>query len=206
MDSKKEHWEQVYQRRSPFEVSWYQENPTHSLSLIRNSSISHTESVIDVGGGASQLVDTLLQEGYQNLTILDISATALEHARNRLGAAADNVHWIESDITRFIPSQQFALWHDRAVFHFLTEAADRAQYIDALKQGLQPGGHLIIAAFSPDGPTQCSELDIVQYDKDKMVRTLGRDFELLEQTSEAHTTPANKIQHFNYFHFIYHTS
>lgn len=203
MESRKAHWEQVYQNKGPMEVSWFQENPAQSLRLIEQCDLSRNDSIIDVGGGASRLIDHLLQRGYQELTVLDISATALEHAQHRLGELATQVQWIESDITSFTPHQPFTLWHDRAVFHFLTHSADRKHYLEALRKGLQPGGHLILAAFSPDGPNQCSGLDIVQYDRDKMIHTLGADFQLLEQTTEAHTTPGNAIQHFNYFHFCY---
>lgn len=197
--SKKEHWEQVYHKRSPLEVSWYQAEPKLSLELIATTGLSPDAAIIDVGGGASTLVDALLQRQYQKLAVLDISGTALAHARARLGDQADSVEWFEADITRFKPPHAFDLWHDRAVFHFLTEADDRRHYVTSLKNTLNPGGHLIIATFAIGGPTQCSGLDIVQYDAGKLLEELGTDFQLIEERSETHKTPAAAEQKFTYF-------
>jgi SAM-dependent methyltransferase len=202
MFDRKAHWENVYGDKSPLEVSWYQKEPTLSLSLIRNTGLAHDAPVIDVGGGASILVDCLCDEGYEHVGVLDISGKALAHARHRLGEKAKTVEWYEEDVTLFRPPHRFALWHDRAVFHFLTEAADRRKYVETLKHALRPGGHLILAAFAIGGPTQCSGLDIVQYDAEKLMAELGEDFELIEESNELHMTPANREQQFTYFHCI----
>jgi len=195
----KSHWEAVYRDRSPLEVSWYQQEPTLSLELIRRSGVAHDAPIIDVGGGASVLVDRLLAAGYTKLSVLDISARALACARQRLGAASGRIDWIEADITAFRPSHTYALWHDRAVFHFLTEAGDQRQYVNALDQSVEPGGHVIIAAFAIGGPEKCSGLDIVQYDSGKLMGVLGTQFELLETLTEDHRTPGGKSQKFIYF-------
>jgi 2-polyprenyl-3-methyl-5-hydroxy-6-metoxy-1,4-benzoquinol methylase len=195
------HWQQLYENKSPLEVSWYQQEPRLSLELIAHAELPPNAPIIDVGGGASLLVDRLWAAGQQQLTVLDISASALSWAKARLGESAAAIDWIASDITRFNPPRRYALWHDRAVFHFLTDAADRAAYLAVLEQALNPGGQLIIGTFALDGPLQCSGLDIVQYDAAKLQQTLGAGFELLEQTSELHRTPAGKDQAFNFCRF-----
>ena len=201
MTDRKAHWERIYSDQPPTDVSWYQQEPMTSLSLIRGTGIGHEAPIIDVGGGASVLVDYLYRDGYNYITVLDISARAIAHAKRRLGETAARIEWIEEDVTRFRPRQHYALWHDRAVFHFLTDAADRADYIKVLSSALLPGGHLVIAAFAIGGPDKCSGLDIVQYDAGKMKDELGDAFELLEQRDETHLTPANKEQKFSYFRF-----
>lgn len=201
-DPRKTHWETVYRDKSPLEVSWYQLAPTLSWELILASGIDRTAPLIDVGGGASTLVDHLLDHGYSAVSVLDISAQALAHAQQRLGERARQVCWIESDITRFTPSLRYRLWHDRAVFHFLTDAADRARYRAALELGLEPGGQLIIGTFAPGGPERCSGLPIVQYDAARMQAELGAGFTLLETRAETHRTPAGKDQLFNFFRFM----
>jgi len=202
MTDRKEHWEKIYGEKAPLEVSWYQKEPTMSLQFIHDTRLAYDAPMIDIGGGASVLVDYLCNEGYTNIAVLDLSATALAYARNRLGDNAKHVEWYEDDITRFKPPHPFSLWHDRAVFHFLTAASDRHDYIKILKNTLRPGGHLIIAAFAIGGPTQCSGLDIVQYDAHKLAAELGGDFELLEERHEVHNTPSDKMQEFNYFRFV----
>jgi len=202
MFDKKKHWESVYQEKSPLDASWYQKEPIISLELIHSARLAQDEPVIDVGGGASELVDYLCKEGFTNLSVLDISGKALACSKKRLGDFASSIEWYESDITQFEAPNQFSLWHDRAVFHFLTDKTDRKSYINALKHGLKPGGHLIIAAFAIGGPDKCSGLDIVQYDSDKIVSELGEDFNLIEMRNEVHITPANKEQEFMYFHFL----
>jgi len=202
MIDRKAHWEGVYQDKSPLEVSWFQKEPYLSLELIRSTQIARDAPIIDVGGGASVLVDYLCKEGYTNIAVLDISEKALACAKDRLGDAANAVEWYEDDITRFKAPHSFSLWHDRAVFHFLTDSSDRAKYVKALKHAIRPGGHLIIAAFAIGGPTQCSGLDIVQYDAEKLLAELGEGFDLLEEKHEVHITPADKEQKFIYFHFI----
>jgi SAM-dependent methyltransferase len=171
------------------------------MQLIAGCAVDRAEAFIDVGGGASVLVDHLLADGFTNLSILDISAAALDVSRNRLGETANKVRWIESDITEFDIPLSFSVWHDRAVFHFLTETSDRESYVQALKRSLRVGGHLIIAAFAVGGPDQCSGLPTVQYDANKLSAELGLAFQLVEELTEEHTTPANRQQKFAYFHF-----
>jgi len=202
MIDRKAHWENLYQEKSPLDVSWYQKEPTLSLELIRHAQLASDEAIIDVGGGASVLVDYLCKEGFTNLAVLDISGHALASAKKRLGDFAQGIEWFEADITQFKAPHQFSLWHDRAVFHFLTDQADRKNYVESLKHALRPGGCLIIAAFAIGGPEKCSGLKIVQYDSEKLKAELGDDFELVEERNEVHITPANKDQKFMYFRFI----
>ncbi len=199
MIDRKAHWQSIYQQKSPLDVSWYQKEPTLSLALIHRTGVRKDEAIIDVGGGASALVDYLHNEGFTNLSVLDISENALAGARKRLGDSGQYIEWIEVDITEFSPPDQFSLWHDRAVFHFLTDSSDRRKYADILKQALRPGGHLIIAAFAIGGPKKCSGLEIVQYNSSKLMSELGEGFELIEETEEIHVTPSNQEQKFMYF-------
>lgn len=200
--NRKTHWDNIYRDTSPLEVSWYQKEPELSLQLIEHSGVSNEAAIIDIGGGASLLVDRLHERGFGHLAVLDISAIALRHARERLGPATQQVEWFEADITDFEAPHPFDLWHDRAVFHFLTEAADRNRYITVLRQTLKTGGHLILAAFAIGGPTKCSGLAVVQYDAAKLLQELGKDFTLVEQQSETHITPTGQEQLFNYFRLI----
>jgi SAM-dependent methyltransferase len=199
---KKEHWDTAHSTRRDRELSWYQQNPALSLSMIRRANIAADTPLIDVGGGASLLVDFLLEDGYQNLTVLDVSSIALHKARLRLGEKASRVEWIEQDITSFEAHRKYGLWHDRALFHFLTLKEERRKYIQALRKSLQAGGQAIIASFAIGGPTRCSGLDIVQYDAAKLGRELGSGFTLLEQDQMLHMTPANKEQLFGFYRFI----
>lgn len=201
MSQRKQHWEQVYTTKSPLEVSWYQLEPQLSLELIDHCGLASDAPVIDVGGGASLLVDRLLAQGRSRVAVLDISGNALNAARTRLGAQAAGVEWFEADVTEFAPPHPFALWHDRAVFHFLTGAEDRRRYVATLKRALLPRGHVIIASFALGGPTRCSNLDIVQYDAAKLAGELGAGFELQEETGETHITPAGKEQKFGFFRY-----
>ncbi len=201
-DDRKTHWETIYRDKSPLEVSWYQVAPTLTYELIHMSGVERNAPLIDVGGGASTLADRLLDDGYTALSVLDISAQALAHAQQRLGERAQQVRWIEADITRFEPTQIYHLWHDRAVFHFLTEADDRARYRAALEQALVAGGHLIIGTFAPGGPERCSGFPIVQYDSARIQAELGDGFELVETRTETHQTPSGNDQLFNFFHWI----
>jgi ubiquinone/menaquinone biosynthesis C-methylase UbiE len=202
MFDRKTHWRNVYQGKTPVEVSWYQKEPTLSLELIGQSEIGHDEPIIDVGGGASLLVDCLHKAGYTNLTVLDISQAALAHTRERLGDQARGITWLETDITEFKAYKQFSLWHDRAVFHFLTDKLDRERYVAALKWALRSQGRPIIAAFAIDGPSKCSDLDIVQYHSAKIINELGDEFELIDEKNEVHKTPVNKARKFVYYHFV----
>lgn len=201
--SGKEHWQQVYSTRAPTSVSWYQSQAGLSLELIKQALPDTQGRIIDVGGGASTLVDGLLQAGYAHVSVLDLSAAALAHARERLAARADAVHWLEGDVTTLaLPESGFDLWHDRAVFHFLVEADARAAYRAQLHRALKPGGHLVLATFAPDGPTQCSGLPVRRYSVQGMQDELGPDFRLLEHRDEQHQTPGGNVQHFVYGHFI----
>jgi trans-aconitate methyltransferase len=204
MAERQHHWEQVYRSKESTAVSWYQKYPEQSIRLIEQVVQSKAQPIIDVGGGASVLVDNLLQRGYSRLAVLDISATAIDCIRQRLCDKAQQVEWFVADVTNFTPPHRFALWHDRAVFHFLTDSEDRAKYIAVLQRALEPGAHLMIATFAPDGPERCSGLPVERYDGVKIAQTLGESFQLLEQQSESHITPAGGEQCFNYFLLRYH--
>jgi SAM-dependent methyltransferase len=198
----KPHWEQVYATKASDGVSWYQAHAETSLSLIHATGVPSSAGIIDVGGGASTLVDDLLARGYRALTVLDLSGAALGVSRARLGSAADQVRWLEGDITRVaLPAQAYELWHDRAVFHFLTDAADRAAYITQVQHALQPGGHLIVATFAEDGPTQCSGLPVARYSAEALQAEFGTAFELIEHRHEDHRTPFGTTQKFVFCRF-----
>lgn len=195
----KTHWEHIYESKAPTQVSWYQEHAGFSLQYIQNSGIRKTSHIIDVGGGASTLVDDLLADGFQNITILDVSGSALALARQRLGAYASHVDWIEADITQAaLPHQAYDVWHDRAVFHFLTQAADRQRYVETVRDAVRTGGHIILATFAPDGPTRCSGLDVIRYSPDSLHNEFGDGFELMDSTQETHHTPFGTEQKFMY--------
>jgi ubiquinone/menaquinone biosynthesis C-methylase UbiE len=195
----KTHWDSIYTTKAPTAVSWYQPEPRLSLDLIMRAGIAPTARVIDVGGGASTLVDSLLAQHFQHLTVLDISSAAIQHAQARLGALADAVTWIEADITNVsLPPAHYDLWHDRAVFHFLTNPVDRTTYIQAVQQAVKPGGHVIVATFAPDGPARCSGLEVVRYSPDSLHAAFGPDFQLIESRNETHQTPSNAEQRFVY--------
>ena len=202
MSVRKEHWEKVYQTKSPDEVSWYQPSPILSLQLIAKTGLAFDAPIIDIGGGASTLVGELCDSGYSNVSVLDVSASALAHAKHRCADKVSEVRWYEEDVTCFKPPHRFALWHDRAVFHFLTSRADRDSYIKVLKQSIEPGGHIIMMTFAIDGPKKCSGLDIVQYDADKLILEFGPGFELVETGFNLHLTPAGNQQKFAYFRFL----
>ena len=180
-------------------MSWYQSHPDTSLSLIRSCQLEKNAALIDVGAGASVLVDHLLDEGYLDVSVLDIAKAALDLSRRRLGARADQVHWQVADVTEFLPDRSYDLWHDRAVLHFLTDPELRAAYRAALEHALLPGGYLVVGTFAMDGPTKCSGLEIVQYDAAKLLDLLGPEFILREEQKEAHVTPAGAIQQFAWF-------
>jgi 2-polyprenyl-3-methyl-5-hydroxy-6-metoxy-1,4-benzoquinol methylase len=196
--STREHWEQVYSTKPSNQVSWYSPHLETSLELIERVAPSKA-AILDVGGGASTLVDDLLARGYQNLTVLDMSQTAIDTSRKRLGTDADRVHWRVGDITQIeLDSAQFDLWHDRAVFHFLTDPANRAAYIRQVLQSVKPGGYVIISTFGPEGPTRCSGLDVVCYDASSLHRELGQRFQLLDSFTQQHRTPFGTTQQFLY--------
>lgn len=197
-DERKSHWENVYTTKQPHEVSWTQEVPTTSLKLVQGFNLDKSASIIDVGGGDSNLVDFLLDDGYSNITVLDISGEALERAKKRLGAKADSVKWIESDITEFKPTEQYAVWHDRAAFHFLTTPEEIANYVDTATKAVT--GFMAIGTFSENGPKRCSGLDITQYSEEKLENTF-KGFERIECITEDHTTPFNTTQNFIFCSF-----
>ena len=194
-----QHWEKIYQSKAASEVSWFQESAALSLTLIRRVGPDPRAPIIDVGGGASTLVDGLLDAGHQQITVLDIAGSALAVARQRLGERAAQVTWIESDVlTALLPAARYALWHDRAVFHFLTDAADRAQYVAKVRHAVQTGGHVIVASFAPDGPLRCSGLEVMRYSPETMLAQFGEGFELLDSVREDHRTPSGATQAFVY--------
>ena len=193
------HWQHIYETKVPTQVSWYQEHAQFSLQFIQKTGIQRTGHIIDVGGGASTLVDDLVTAGFQHITVLDISATALQLARERLGARAVDVNWIEADITRAdLPHQAYDVWHDRAVFHFLTQPSDRQRYLNTVRHAVRTGGHVILATFAPDGPDRCSGLDVVRYSPESLHGEFGESFELVDSSRETHRTPFGTEQKFVY--------
>lgn len=198
MDSK-QHWEQVYSSKASNAVSWFQQHADQSLRLIHNTGLGKNAAIVDVGGGASVLVDELVAEGYSDLTVLDLSAAALAVAKQRLGKQADTVHWMEGDITRAeFPLHRFDIWHDRAVFHFLTAPEDRQAYVERVMRAVRPGGHVIIATFAEDGPEKCSGLPVMRYKPESLHAEFGDAFLLVQHEKEAHQTPVGAIQQFVY--------
>lgn len=202
MDNQK-HWETVYTTKSTDNVSWFQEHATRSLEIIRSIGAHPDSNIIDVGAGASTLIDDLLAEGFRNLSVLDLSASALAVAKTRLGAKGDLVRWIVGDIRNVeLPQQAYDIWHDRAVFHFLTDPDDRMAYVRQVMRSVKPGGHVIVATFAPDGPEQCSGLPVARYAPGELHGQFGPNFELLEHASEEHKTPWGTVQRFVYCHCL----
>lgn len=196
---RKNHWDSVYAGKKPNEVSWYQTRLEKSLELIHATGVGKNASIIDLGGGASTLVDDLLASGFMNLTVLDISPAAIQAAQARLGARAKEVAWLEADVTRArLPEQAYDVWHDRAVFHFLTDAEDRRRYVSTVHHAVKPGGHVIVATFGPHGPLQCSGLDIARYTPEQLYGEFGGNYELRRSITEDHVTPTGKHQEFIY--------
>jgi SAM-dependent methyltransferase len=197
--SRNDHWENIYRSKAATDVSWYQPEAARSLELIRRASPNLDAPVIDVGGGASTLVDGLLDVGYRAVTVLDIAPAGLAVARERLGARASLVTWVAADVLEApLHSSAYAVWHDRAVFHFLTAAADRTRYVEQVRRAVRPGGFVIVASFGTDGPTRCSGLEVVRYSPETMHAEFGSGFRLLESVSEEHRTPTGSTQAFVY--------
>lgn len=195
----KDHWEKVYATKATEAVSWFQEHAGLSLDLIKATGAGRDAGIIDVGGGASTLVDDLVAEGYSDLTVLDLSAAALNAARQRLGVRESKVRWIEADITKVdLPANRYDIWHDRAVFHFLTTPEQREAYVRTVFRSVKPGGHVIVATFAEDGPVQCSGLPVMRYRPDELHDEFGEAFTLLKHTKEAHRTPSGTVQQFVY--------
>ena len=195
----KEHWENVYTTKAIDAVSWFQEHAENSLKLIQQTGVPLSAAIIDIGGGASTLVDDLLAKGYSNLSVLDLSAAALNASQTRLGAKASDVNWVVADITKAdLPVQSYDVWHDRAVFHFLTSAEDRQAYVQSVLRAVKPGGHVIVAAFAEDGPLQCSGLPVMRYNPDELHAEFGEPFTLVHHEKESHQTPFGTAQQFTY--------
>jgi SAM-dependent methyltransferase len=200
----RDHWNHVYESKTPETVSWYQPRPALSLALIAASGVRKDAGIIDVGAGASTLVDCLLDKGYSGLAVLDWSGRALAHGRARLGNRAADVEWYEADVTRFEPPRRYGLWHDRGVFHFLTRESDRRAYVAALQRTLETDGHVVIATFALDGPAKCSGLDVMRHDEASLQRELGEEFALRETRRETHRTPGQSEQRFFYARYQRH--
>lgn len=199
----KAHWESVYASKATDSVSWFQPHADISLEMIRHCNVPPDAAIIDVGGGASTLVDDLLDAGHSDLTVLDLSGTALAAAKARLGTRAAAVHWQEANITAVqLPPQAYDIWHDRAVFHFLTEATDRHAYVRAVLRALKLGGHLIVGTFAEDGPEKCSGLPVRRYSAEQLHAEFGAAFDLIEKKHELHRTPVGTLQHFVYCHCV----
>jgi SAM-dependent methyltransferase len=196
--SRKTHWENVYTTKGEKEVSWFQESPAPSLELIALADLSADGSIIDIGGGASRLVDSLIVRKFERLTVLDLSAAALDAAKARLGDRATGVKWVVADLTAWEPSQTYDLWHDRAAFHFLTDPADQSADIDRLNKAVKPGGYVIIGTFALDGPERCSGLPIVRHAAASLSALLGTDFKLIDARRHDHATPWGAVQRFQF--------
>lgn len=198
MDAKT-HWDTVYSKKAPDAVSWYRPHLETSLALIARAAAHPSASIIDVGGGESTLVDDLLARGYQNITILDVSQTAIDVTKKRLAEAADRVHWLTADITQTqLEPLAYDVWHDRALFHFLTAPEQRLAYVRNVARAVKPGGHVIVSTFGPEGPTKCSGLDVLRYDAVGLHREFGARFRLVESSAELHQTPFGTTQQFLY--------
>lgn len=195
---RRQHWDRVYGTKSSMEVSWYEPVPETSLRLIGDAGLAREDAIIDAGGGASTLVDHLLESGYSDVTILDVARNGLEQARDRLGPRAAAVNWIVDDVLAFEPARAYRLWHDRAVLHFLLDAAERERYVEVVKDALAPGGSLVLATFGPEGPLKCSGLDIRRYNIEHVEKLLGPGFELRAHELEDHETPGGATQQFLY--------
>ena len=195
---RRRHWDEVHERREPASVSWYQREPTMSLAMIAASGRSEGRTIIDVGAGSSRLVDELVAAGAASVTVLDVSAAALERARARLGPAGRQVHFEHTDLLSWTPDRTYELWHDRALFHFFVDPADRERYVGIVRSALGSGGCVVVATFAPDGPPRCSGLPVIRYDAQDLRAEFGPDFLLLEARRELHTTPSGGVQAFTW--------
>ena len=194
-----EHWDAVFASKPPDRVSWYRPHLNQSLGFLDGAGIGKSAGVIDVGGGASTFVDDLLERGYTNVTVLDVSETALQAAKTRLGDRASRVHWICADVTRAdLPERAFAFWHDRATFHFLTDPLARRLYVEVARRSVRPGGHVVVATFGPRGPGKCSGLDVLRFSPEALRAEFGDEFARVSDATEIHTTPWGAEQEFVY--------
>ena len=200
--NRKDHWERVWHKHLPTEVGWYQAHPESSLKLINKTCADTHCRIIDVGGGTSLLTKCLLDQGYRKLTVLDISGNSIEKTKSQLNEKSNSVTSIEADITKYIFQEQYDVWHDRAVFHFLTKTEDRKKYINSLNQALKLNSHLIMATFSLDAPPKCSGLSVVRYSPESLQNELGGNFHLAESFKEIHLTPSGLSQSFVYCRFV----
>lgn len=192
------HWNEAYRTKGAEGVSWFEERPALSLELVRATGIDAGTSLIDIGGGASRLVDALLEEGLRDLSVLDLSEAAVESARARLGDRARSVEWIVADVTGWRPERVYDIWHDRAALHFLTAPEDQALYARCLEAALAPDGHAIVASFAPDGPKRCSDLPVVGHDGESLSRLFGPSLRLVDQRRHLHRTPFGTTQQFQF--------
>jgi trans-aconitate methyltransferase len=195
------HWQTVYQTKDEKAVSWFQERPDISLDLIHSTGADDSASIIDIGGGASRLVDELVNEGFKNVSVLDLSEKALATSKGRVGAAGSQAQWIVADVTSWQPFQTYDVWHDRAALHFLTDPKDRASYVERVLKAVRIGGHVIIGTFAPDGPERCSGLSVVRHDATTLGELLGPSFALRETRRHDHQTPFGTIQRFQFSRF-----
>jgi 2-polyprenyl-3-methyl-5-hydroxy-6-metoxy-1,4-benzoquinol methylase len=193
------HWEKIYSTKASDQVSWYRPHLETSLALIKRAAGNRTASIVDVGGGESTLVDDLLEQGFQNITVLDVSQAAIDVNKARLGERATGIQWMVADITRVeLQPRAYDVWHDRAVFHFLTKREERTAYVRQVSRSVRSGGYVIVSTFGPDGPTRCSGLDVVRYDADSLHDEFGARFRLVESSKEVHQTPFGTTQQFLY--------
>ena len=198
MDNK-EYWEKVYDTKAPDAVSWYAPHLETSLNLIHQATSNKDSAIIDIGGGEATLVDDLIVRGYRDISVLDISQKAIDVARSRIGKPADKVRWYCTDITKAtLPQNYFDVWHDRAVFHFLTQEVDRKKYVDQVMRTVKHGGYVIMSTFGPEGPEKCSGLDVVRYDPEHLHGQFGKSFKMINSSTEIHKTPMGTTQQFLY--------
>jgi ubiquinone/menaquinone biosynthesis C-methylase UbiE len=196
--SREAHWQHVYTGKGETGVSWFEATPDVSLGILKDIGATPASALIDVGGGASRLVDALLRANWASITVLDLSDAALNLAKGRLGEASERVQWIMADVTRWQPSRTYDVWHDRAAFHFLTSPQDRAAYVDRMTRALEPGAHAIIGTFAPDGPERCSGLPVIRYDAEALAHAAGPSFRLAGTREHIHVTPSGVVQPFQF--------
>ncbi len=195
------HWRDVYERREPQQVSWYEPSPETSLAWIARAELAPDAAILDAGGGTSALAGDLVRSGHTDVTVADISASAIERAKAELGPLAERVTWLQADLRTHAFDRAYDLWHDRAVFHFMVEDTDRDRYIAVMRAAIGPGGHLILATFGPDGPTECSNLPVRRYGAEELAASLSEGFRLVASQSAEHRTPSGSVQQFLYAHF-----